>query len=290
MANKRKTISDFNKMVESGEKIAYLTAYDYLTAKYEERAGIDMILVGDSLGMVQLGYDTTFPVTMDDMIRHASAVRRGAPNVFVVGDMPFMSYQVSNELAVANAGRFIKEADCDCIKLEGAGPRICERIRAITAAGIMVMGHIGLTPQFAAQLGGYKAQGKSADAALKLIEEAKCLEEAGCWSILVEGVPAVVGKAITERANIPVLGIGAGSYTDGQLLIYADMVGYYDDFTPKFVKKYANIGQVLLEGFQAYVSEVKSSAFPEDDKHAYTIKQEEAEKLEEILASNRPSD
>lgn len=290
MANKRKTISDFNKMVESGEKIAYLTAYDYLTAKYEERAGIDMILVGDSLGMVQLGYDTTFPVTMDDMIRHASAVRRGAPNVFVVGDMPFMSYQVSNELAVANAGRFIKEADCDCIKLEGAGPRICERIRAITAAGIMVMGHIGLTPQFAAQLGGYKAQGKSADAALKLIEEAKCLEEAGCWSILVEGVPAVVGKAITERANIPVLGIGAGSYTDGQLLIYADMVGYYDDFTPKFVKKYANIGQVLLEGFQAYVSEVKSGAFPEDDKHAYTIKQEEAEKLEEILASNRLSD
>lgn len=280
---KKKTISDFNQMVANGEKIVYLTAYDYLTAKYEEQAGIDMILVGDSLGMVQLGYDTTFPVTMDDMISHASSVRRGAPNVFVVGDMPYMSYQVSNELAIANAGRFIKESGCDCIKLEGAGEQICERIRAITGAGIMVMGHIGLTPQFSAQLGGYKAQGKSADAAMKIIEEAKRLEEAGCWSILVEGVPAVVGKAITERANIPILGIGAGSYTDGQLIIYADMVGYYDNFTPKFVKKYANVGEIILNAFKEYVADVKGGTFPEDDKHTYTIKQEEADKLEAIL-------
>ena len=280
---KKKTISDINKMVADGEKIVFLTAYDYLTAKYEERAGVDMILVGDSLGMVQLGYDTTFPVTMDDMIRHSSAVRRGAPNTFVVGDMPYMSYQISNELAVENAGRFIKEAGCDCIKLEGAGKQICERIQAISGAGIPVMGHIGLTPQFAAQLGGYKAQGRSADAAMKIIEEAKRIEEAGCWAILLEGIPAVVGKAITERANIPILGIGAGSYTDGQLLIYADMVGYYDDFTPKFVKKFSNVGEELLKGVKAYVSEVKAGTFPEDAKHSYTIKQEEADKLEKLL-------
>lgn len=283
MDNKKKTISDFNKMVVEGEKIAFLTAYDYLTAKYEERAGIDMILVGDSLGMVQLGYDTTYPVTMDDMIRHSSAVRRGAPNTFIVGDMPYMSYQVSNESAVANAGRFISEAGCDCIKLEGAGRQICDRVQAITGAGIPVMGHIGLTPQFAAQLGGYKAQGRSAEAAIKIVEAAKRLEEAGCWAILVEGVPAVVGKAVTEHVNIPILGIGGGSYTDGQLLIYADMVGYYDDFTPKFVKKFSNVGDELLKGFKAYVSEVKAGIFPEDAKHSYTIKQEEADKLEKLL-------
>ena len=280
---KRKTIPDFKKMVAEGEKIVYLTAYDYLTAKYEERAGIEMILVGDSLGMVQLGYPTTFPVTMDDMIRHCCAVRRGAPNVFIVGDMPYMSYQVSNELAIANAGRFIKEADCDCIKLEGAGPEICERVRAISGAGIMVMGHIGLTPQFAAQLGGYKAQGKSMDAALKLMAEAKRLEEAGCWAILVEGVPAIVGKAIKEQANIPILGIGAGSYTDGQLLIYADMVGYYDDFCPKFVKQYGQIGPALQKCFEEYVAEVKSGAFPDNSKHCYKISDEEAAKLQAKL-------
>jgi 3-methyl-2-oxobutanoate hydroxymethyltransferase len=274
-------------MVEAGEKIVYLTAYDYLTAKYEERAGIEMILVGDSLGMVQLGYATTFPVTMDDMIRHCCAVRRGAPNVFIVGDMPYMSYQVSNELAIANAGRFIKEADCDCIKLEGAGPEICERVRAISGAGIMVMGHIGLTPQFAAQLGGYKAQGKSMEAALKLMQEAKNLEEAGCWAILVEGVPAIVGKAIKEQAGIPILGIGAGSYTDGQLLIYADMAGYYDDFCPKFVKQYGQIGKALQTCFEEYVAEVKAGTFPDDSKHCYKISDEEAAKLEEKLKELR---
>jgi 3-methyl-2-oxobutanoate hydroxymethyltransferase len=280
---KKKMIPDFNAMVAAGEKITYLTAYDYLTAKYQERAGVEMILVGDSLGNVQLGYDSTVPVTMDDMISHASSVRRGAPNTFIVGDMPFLSYQVSNEQAIANAGRLIKEADCDCIKLEGAGPQICERVKAITGAGIMVMGHIGLTPQFAAQMGGLKAQGKSADAAMKLVAEAKRLETAGCWSILVEGVPAVVGKAIKENAGIPIFGIGAGSYVDGQLLIYADMVGYFDDFTPKFVKQYGNVGQVLLNAFRDYVSEVKSGQFPDDNIHAYKISPEEAEKLEKEL-------
>jgi 3-methyl-2-oxobutanoate hydroxymethyltransferase len=279
----KKSIIDFNRMVKDGEKIVYLTCYDYLTAKYEEKAGVDMILVGDSLGMVSLGYDTTFPVTMEDMIIHSKAVRRGAPNTFIVGDMPYMSYQISDEEAVRNAGRFTKEALCDCIKLEGAGPAITSRIKAISDAGILVMGHIGLTPQFAAQLGGYKAQGKSADAALKLVEQAKAIEEAGACSILVEGVPAVVGKVIAERAGIPILGIGAGSYTHGQLLIYADMVGMYDNFTPKFVKKYANVGGELYRAFSEYCDEVRNGSFPDDKIHTYTISDEEEQKLLELL-------
>ena len=279
----KKTILDFNRMRESGEKIVYLTCYDYLTAKYQERAGVDMILVGDSLGMVLLGYDTTLPVTMDDMIRQCQAVRRGAPQTFIIGDMPYMSYQVSDEEAIANAGRFIKEAACDCIKLEGAGSDILSRVRAISGAGILTMGHIGLTPQFAGQLGGYKAQGRSSEAALKLIDQAKKIEEAGACSILVEGVPAVVGKAITERAGIPILGIGAGSYTHGQLLIYADMVGMYDNFTPKFVKKYAQIGEELQRAFTEYAEEVRAGRFPNDKEHTYIISDEEAEKLSAAL-------
>ena len=270
-------------MVERGEKIVYLTAYDYLTAKMQERAGVDMILVGDSLGMVSLGYDTTFPVTMDDMIRHCQAVRRGAPNVFIVGDMPYMSYQASDELAIANAGRFVKEAGMDCVKLEGGGPRILDRIRAINEAGIVVMGHIGLTPQFMGQLGGYKAQGRTAKTAMSIIRQARLIEEAGAASILVEGVPAAVGKAITERAGIPVLGIGAGSHTDGQLLIYADMVGFYDDFTPKFVKKYANVGEVLTEAFRSYAQEVRGGKFPVDSEHTYNMKDEEVAELDNLL-------
>ena len=279
----KKTILDFNKMAQSGEKIVYLTCYDYLTAKYQERAGVDMILVGDSLGMVLLGYETTFPVTMDDMIRQCQAVRRGAPQTFIVGDMPYMSYQVSDEIAISNAGRFVQESACDCIKLEGAGPDILSRIRAISGAGILTMGHIGLTPQFAGQLGGYKAQGRSADAALKLIDEAKKIEEAGACSILVEGVPSIVGREITRRAGIPILGIGAGSYTHGQLLIYADMVGLYDNFTPKFVKKYADIGAELQRAFTKYCEDVREEKFPVDSEHAYKISAEESSKLMEIL-------
>ncbi|WP_195269341.1 3-methyl-2-oxobutanoate hydroxymethyltransferase [Eubacterium sp. 1001713B170207_170306_E7] len=279
----KRSIIDFRRMAADGEKIVYLTGYDYLTAKYEERAGVDMILVGDSLGMVTLGHETTYPVTMDDMIAHCSAVRRGAPNTFIVGDMPYMSYQISDEEAVFNAGRFTKESLVDAIKLEGGTDSVCERIKAIADVGILVMGHIGLTPQFAAQMGGYKAQGKSADAAIELVKQAIKIEEAGAAFILVEGVPAVVGKAITEKLSIPVLGIGAGSYTDGQLLIYADMVGYYDDFTPKFVKKYADVGGELLKGFTAYCEEVRSGAFPDDSKHAYVIADEEAAELEKLL-------
>ena len=280
----KKTILDFQAMVGKGEKIVYLTAYDYLTAKMQEKAGVDMILVGDSLGMVSLGYDTTFPVTMDDMIRHCQAVRRGAPNVFIVGDMPYMSYQVSDEQAIANAGRFIKEAGADCVKLEGGSPSIINRIKAITEAGIVVMGHIGLTPQFMGQLGGYKAQGKTAQAAMSLIQQAKLIEEAGAASILVEGIPTAVGKAITEKANIPILGIGAGSYTHGQLLIYADMVGLYDNFTPKFVKKYANIGEKLTDAFRSYVQEVREGKFPVDAEHTYKMKDEDVAELTKMLS------
>ena len=279
----KKSIHDFNQMVEKGEKIVYLTAYDYLTAKMQERAGVDMILVGDSLGMVCLGYNTTFPVTMDDMIRHCQAVRRGAPNTFVIGDMPFMSYQTSDEQAIASAGRFIKESLVDAVKLEGAGPMILSRVKAIQQAGILVMGHIGLTPQFMGQLGGYKAQGRTAQAALSLVRQAKLLEEAGAFSILVEGVPSAVGKAITERAGIPIMGIGAGPYTHGQLLIYADMVGFYDDFTPKFVKKYANVGQILTDAFTEYAREVRENLFPVDGEHTYKMKDEEISELLELL-------
>ena len=279
----KKSILDFRRMKQNGEKIAWLTGSDYLTAKYEEKAGLDMILVGDSGGMVQLGYETTYPVTMNEMIQLSTAVRRGAPNTFIVGDMPYMSYQTSNEEAVYNAGRFTKEALCDAIKLEGGGPEICKRIKAIADVGILVFGHIGLTPQFAAQMGGYKAQGKSAEAAQRLLEEALRIQEAGACAILVEGVPEIVGKLITNKLSIPVLGIGAGSFTDGQLLIYADMVGYYDNFTPKFVKKYAEVGKLLEQAFTEYVAEVRAGQFPIDGVHTYKISEEERNKIENLL-------
>ena len=279
----KKSILDLRRMASEHEPITWLTAYDYLTAKYEERAGVDMILVGDSLGMVELGYDTTIPVTMDDMIRHSSAVRRGAPETFIVGDMPYLSYQISDESAIANAGRFIKEAGCDAIKLEGGGAEICKRIRAISSTGTLVFGHIGLTPQFAAEMGGYKAQGKSVEAAEKLLAEALRIQEAGACALLVEGVPEIVGKLITEKLSIPVLGIGAGPYTHGQLLIYADMVGLYDNFTPKFVKKYAEVGQELLRAFTEYCEEVRSGQFPINGVHTYKISDEEREKIEKLF-------
>jgi len=273
----KKSIHDFHKMVAEKEPITYLTAYDYLTAKMVEKAGIDMILVGDSLGMVVLGYETTIPVTLEDMIRHCQAVRRGAPNTFIVGDMTYMSYQVSDEQAVESAGRMVKEGLCDAVKLEGGGTRMASRIKAINESGILVMGHIGLTPQSMGQQGGYKAQGRNSQAAVNIVKEAKRLEEAGAFSILVEAVPAMVGKAITERAGIPILGIGAGSYTHGQLLIFADMVGLYDNFTPKFVKQYANVNEVISNAFKQYHQDVKEKSFPIDAEHTYKMKDEEVQ-------------
>ncbi len=273
----KKSRLDFERMAAEGEKIVYLTAYDYLTAKMAEKAGIDMILVGDSAGMVSLGYETTLPVTMEDMVRFCQAVRRGAPNTFIVGDMPYMSYQVSDEQAVINAGRLIQEGGADSVKLEGGGEAMASRIKAINEAGILVMGHIGLTPQSMAQQGGYKAQGRNSEAAVKVCQEAKRLEVAGAFSILVEAIPTQVGAIITNRANIPILGIGAGSKTHGQLLIYADMVGLYDNFTPKFVKKYANANEIITKAFSDYAKDVRENNFPVDEEHTYKMKEEEVE-------------
>jgi len=265
---KKKTILDLHKMKKSGEQAAWVTAYDFPTASFAEKAGMDMILVGDSLGMVVLGYHGTVPVTMEDCIRHCQAVRRGAPNTFVIGDMPFMSYQVSDEDAVRNAGRFLKEAEVDCIKLEG-GVRVASRIRAINEAGIVVMGHIGLTPQSSGQLGGHKAQGRDIKGARAVIEDALAVEAAGALCILVEAVPPEVTAFLARLLSIPVYSIGAGR-CDGQLLISADLLGKFEAFTPKFVKKYANVAEVETNAFKAYIADVKAGAFP-GEEHVYRV-------------------
>lgn len=276
---KKKTILDFHEMKKKGEKVAWVTAYDYPTASFAEQAGIDMILVGDSLGMVVLGYSGTVPVTMDECIILCKAVRRGAPNTFVIGDMPFGSYQVSDEEAVRNAIRFIKEADMDAIKLEG-GRRVVSRIKAIADAGIVVFGHIGLTPQSSGQLGGFKAQGRTVESARELIKDAIAVEEAGAQALLLEAVPPEVSEFIAKKLTIPVYSIGAGLPCDGQLLICGDMLGQFQAFTPKFVKKYANVAEVVINAFKEYVDDVKSERFPED-QHVYHIKdsKEDFEKL-----------
>jgi len=279
----KKTVLDFVDMKRKGEKITFLTAYDYPIASFAEKAGIDMLLVGDSLGMVVYGLPGTIPVTMDEMIIHARAVRRGAPNTFVIGDMPFMSYQSSTEKAVENAGRFMKEAQMDAIKLEG-GRRVINQIKAIVDAGIPVMGHIGLTPQSSGQLGGFKAQGRTAEAARELILDAIAIQEAGAFAILLEAIPPEVGEAITKRLAIPVLGIGAGLHCDGQLLINGDMLGLVEAFTPKFVKKYANLAEIITGAISEYIRDVRGLAFPEE-KHTYKMKEGEAEKLAEFLKS-----
>ena len=273
---------DFIRMKQSGEKVAWVTAYDYWTAQFAEAAGMDMLLVGDSLGMCIYGYEGTVPVTMDQCIYHSEAVRRGAPNTFVIGDMPFLSYQVNNDEAVRNAGRFFKEAGVDAIKLEG-GRRVCPQIRAIVDAGMLVMGHIGLTPQSSGQLGGFKAQGRTAETAVELVEDALAVQDAGAFALLVEAVPPEVCKIIRDRLTIPVYGIGAGVDTDGQVLIVSDLLGVFQAFTPKFVKKYANLAEVTVNALQAYVDDVRSGRFPEP-KHCYTMIEGELPKLKEKLS------
>ena len=267
---KKKTILDFYQMKKSGDKVTWVTAYDFPVASFAEQAGMDMILVGDSLGMVILGYEGTIPVTMDDCISHCQAVRRGAPNTFVIGDMPFGSYQISDEDAVNNACRFLKEANVDAIKLEG-GRRVISRIKAISDAGIVVFGHIGLTPQSSGQLGGFKAQGRTIDSARELIKDALAIEEAGARALLLEAVPPEVTEYISKKLSIPVYSIGAGAPCDGQLIICGDMLGLFQAFTPKFVKKYANVAEIITEAFKEYISDVKNVKFPED-KHVYHIK------------------
>ncbi len=278
---KKKMIHEFMQMKQSGEKIAWVTSYDYPSATFAEAAGMDMILVGDSLGMCVYGYPGTVPVTMDQCIVHCEAVRRGAPNTFVVGDMPFMSYQTTDETAVINAGRFLKEAGCDAIKLEG-GKRIIGRIKAILDAGIVVIGHIGLTPQSSGQLGGHKAQGRTVESARMLIEDALAIEEAGAQMLLLEAVPPEVGGFITKKLSIPVLSIGAGMNCDGQLLIISDLIGQFQAFTPKFVKKFANVAKVTTDALSAYVEEVKSGEFPKDE-HCYHMLKGEDEKFEKLI-------
>ncbi len=282
---KKKSIIDFREMKQRGEKVTWLTAYDFPTANLAEQAGIDMLLVGDSLGMVVYGYSGTLPVTMDQMIYHSQAVRKGAPNTFVIGDMPFLSYQRSTQDAVDNAGRFYKEADVDAIKLEG-GKRMVPQIRAIVDSGMVVIGHIGLTPQSSSQLGGFKVQGNTAESAMIQLEDAKAVEQAGASILLVEGVPPETGRLITKSLSIPVYSIGAGPDCDGQLLIVSDMLGFFEVFTPKFVKKYANVAGVLRQAFQEYAREVREGKFPTTE-YCYKMKEGEAKRLEELLKQNK---
>ncbi len=278
---KKLMIHDFYRMKKEGGKVSWLTSYDFPTAQFAEAADLDMILVGDSLGMCVYGYSGTVPVTMDQCIVHCEAVRRGAPNTFVIGDMPFMSYQLSDEDAVANAGRFLKEAGVDAIKLEG-GVRIVSRIKAILDAGIVVCGHIGLTPQSSGQLGGHKAQGRTVESARLVIEDALAIEKAGAQLLLIEAVPPEVADFITRKLSIPVYSIGAGPFCDGQLLIVSDLIGQFQAFTPKFVKKYANVAEVVTNAMKEYVKEVRANTFPTDD-HCYHMLKGEGEKLKELI-------
>ncbi len=274
---KKKMIHEFYEMKKNSEKITFLTAYDYPTAQFAETAGLDMLLVGDSLGMCVYGYSGTVPVVMDQMIYHAEAVRRGAPHTFVIGDMPFMSYQSSRTKAVENAGRFLKEAGCDAIKLEG-GVRIVSQIKAIVDAGIVVMGHIGLTPQSSGQLGGHKAQGRTAETAKLVYEDAVAVRDAGAQMLLVEAVPPEVCGFIARQLDIPVLSIGAGPDADGQLLIVSDLIGQFQAFTPKFVKKYCNVADIITKAMTDYCEDIRSESFPSQE-HCYGMIEGEAEKF-----------
>jgi 3-methyl-2-oxobutanoate hydroxymethyltransferase len=280
MSQKKLTRWDLKKMKDSGQKLAWITAYDYPTAAFAEQAGMDMILVGDSLGMCVYGYPGTVPVTMEQCIWHSEAVRRGAPNTFVIGDMPFLSYQVSVEEAVRNAGRFHKKAGVDAIKLEG-GRRVCRQIQAIADGGMLVMGHIGLTPQSSGQLGGFKAQGRTAETAAEVIEDARAIQAAGAFALLVEAVPPEVCKIICDALEIPVYSIGAGIDADGQLMISSDLLGVFQAFTPKFVKKYENIAGRVVDAFSAYIEDVRKGRFPAEE-HTYRMMEGELSKLLEI--------
>lgn len=259
------TIPDLFRKVANQEPISWLTCYDYPTAYLQDEAGIDMILVGDSLGMTMLGYDSTLPVTMDDMIRHTQAVRRGAPHAFLVGDMPYMSYQPSNETAIRNAGRFMAEAGCGAIKLEG-GKEMADRIHGIVSAGIPAIGHLGLTPQSVSALGGFRVQGKGSLQAKKIIDDAKALEQAGALAILLEMVPSRVCEIITDKAeNTIIMSLGSGPHAHGQLLIFHDMFGLYPKFKPRMAKVFGNAGEVILNGLRQYVSEVSDKTFPQQE-------------------------
>ena len=276
MSGKNSAVT-FKNAKKNGEHLTMLTAYDYSTAKLMDETGINGILVGDSLGNVILGYEDTISVIMEDMIHHGAAVARGTKNALVVIDMPFMSYQTSVYDALVNAGRLMKEGRAGAVKLEG-GKNICPQIEAITKAGIPVMGHLGLTPQAINAFGGFKVQGKTQEAAEQLLEDALAVEKAGAFALVLECVPRKLADIITEKLTIPTIGIGAGNGCDGQILVYQDLLGMFSDFTPKFVKKYANVGEIMKDAFSAYIEDVKQGAFPEK-KHEYDIADEVIEKL-----------
>ena len=277
MERKKVTIAELHQKKAMGQKISMMTAYDYPTANLVDQAGIDTILVGDSLGMVMLGYDSTVPVTMDEMIHHCKAVSRGAKSSFIVGDMPFMSYQTNVEKAIENAGRFMKEAACDSVKLEG-GSEMSPVVKAIVTAGVPVCGHIGLTPQTATMLSGFKVQAKDAESARQLVKSAKDLEEAGAFMIVMECIPDLVAEKITKELKIPTIGIGAGKHCDGQVLVYHDLVGLFERFTPKFVKQYINLAPKIKEALIQFKREVEEGIFP-GPEHTFSIKEEEAKKI-----------
>jgi len=277
MDKKKVTLAELQNKKNRGEKITMMTAYDYPSARLVDEAGIDTILVGDSLGMVVLGYDSTVPVTMDAMIHHCKAVRRAVRSSFIIGDMPFMSYQAAVDRAIGNAGRFVKEAGCDAVKLEG-GSEMAPVVRAIVRAGIPVCAHIGLTPQTATMLSGFKVQGKDAESARAQVRSAKDLEEAGAFMIVMECIPDLVAARITRELGIPTIGIGAGKDCDGQVLVYHDLVGLFSRFTPKFVKQYVNLSPLIKEALVQYKSDVEKGAFP-GPEHTFSIPPDEAAKI-----------
>lgn len=279
----KKQINDLREMKANNQKAVWVTAYDFMTAKIAQEATVDMILVGDTLGMCVYGYETTLPVEMEQCIKHTEAVRRGAPDTFLLGDMPFLSYQISNEDAVKNAGRFIKETGCNAIKLEG-GKSIAPRIEAIVDAGVAVCGHLGLTPQRISQQGGYKVQCKNIDQVRTLIEDAIAIYEAGIQLLLLEAIPPEVGKKVAELLPIPVYGIGAGIYTDGQLLIINDICGYYHSKSPKFAKQYVDIKIEIKKAIERYSYEVRNKRFPTNE-HCYQMTKGEVERLNNLQFS-----
>lgn len=274
---KQNTVLTFRQAKEEGKRLTMLTAYDYLTAKLIDETGVNSILVGDSLGNVILGYEDTIPVTMEDMIHHGAAVSRGTKNALLIIDMPFMSYQISVEDALKNAGRLMKEGGADAVKLEG-GHRVCPQIKAMVDAGIPVCAHVGMTPQSVNAFGGFRVQAKTESAAKLLIEEALAVEEAGAFAVVMECVPAKLAAMVTEKLSIPTIGIGAGAGCDGQVLVYADMLGMFSDFVPKFVKQYAKVGDLMKSAIRSYIDDVSAGTFP-DEAHTFSIDDEVIDKL-----------
>jgi 3-methyl-2-oxobutanoate hydroxymethyltransferase len=283
MAAERKpvTVPRLAEMKRNGEPIVMVTAYDYPSAQVVEEAGVDVVLVGDTAAMVVLGYDATTPVGMDEMTTMAAAVRRGLKTPLLIGDLPFGSYEASNELAISSAQRYVKEAGCDAVKLERGGASV-DRARAIIRSGIAVMGHVGLTPQTASALGGFKTQGKTAEAAAKLAEDALALQSVGCFAIVFEAVPAAVTEALVEKLEVPVIGIGAGPATSGQVLVWHDLLGIYEGRAPKFVKRYAEMHRAMVDGVRTYAAEVRSGRFP-DAEHIYAIEPAELAEFRRYL-------